>query len=93
MPVEVSFYATLRQIVGTKNVTFDLADGVTVRELLKVAGERYPGLDAVMWNPDGSLSDFVKVFIDGREIRHLDMLETRVPALAQVDVFPPVAGG
>ncbi len=91
--VDVSFYATLRQIVGTKHVAFDLGYNATARHLLESAGERFPELKALIWQPDGSLSDYVKVFVDGREIRHLQGLDTPIPPAAVVDIFPPAAGG
>ena len=91
--MKVSFYATFRQMVGTKTVDLELNGNATVAGLLNEAERRYPNLQKVFWNPDGSLSDYVKVFIDGREIRHLEMLDTPVRDDAIVDIFPPVAGG
>jgi molybdopterin synthase sulfur carrier subunit len=91
--VQANFYATLRPIVGGKTVEFDLAEGANVEVLLRAAGERFPKLVELTWNDDGTLRDFLKVFVDGREIRNLQMLATPVPADAVVDIFPPVAGG
>ena len=91
--MDVCFYATLRQIVGGKRVAFDLTGEVTVKDVIRAAEERFPALTPLLWAPDGSLSNYIKVFVDGREMRHLQGLETAVPADAQLDVFPPAAGG
>jgi len=91
--MEVGFYAMLRQAVGTKRVAFDLAPEATVRDLLDAVGGRFPLLKPLMWEPGGGLSDYIKVFVDGREMRHLQGLGTPVPPTAQVDIFPPAAGG
>ena len=91
--MDVAFYATLRDIVGAKHIQFDLPAGATVHELLDLAAERYPKLKTLIWQPDGRLSDYVKVFVDGRESRHLQGLETRLAADATIDIFPPAAGG
>ena len=91
--MDVSFYATLRGIVGTKKVVFDLPEAATVQTLLNAVGERYPAIKELIWNADGSLSDYIKVFVDGRESRHLQGLETPVSPTATVDIFPPAAGG
>jgi sulfur-carrier protein len=91
--VEVSFYATLRQVVGARHVQFELPAGATVHALLDEAGDRFPGLKALIWEPDGRLSDYIKVFVDGRESRHLQGLDTPLGADATVDIFPPAAGG
>jgi molybdopterin synthase sulfur carrier subunit len=91
--VDVRFYATLRQIVGGKAVRFDLTAGATVNDLLRSAVGRFPDLKPLIWEADGVLSDYIKVFVNGREIRHLQLLDTPVPAGAEVDIFPPSAGG
>ena len=31
--------------------------------------------------------------LNGRDIRHLDGLETQIPPNSDMDIFPPVAGG
>ena len=76
--MDVSFYATLRDITGTKRISFDLPESATVRTLLDAIGDAYPAIAALIWQPDGSLSDYIKVFVDGRESRHLQGLETPV---------------
>lgn len=91
--MDVNFYATLRPIVGGKRVTFDLPGGATVRDLLRCAEARYPALTPLLWQPDGTLGDYIRVFVDGREIRYLQGLDTPVPSEGLVDIFPPVAGG
>lgn len=91
--MQANFYATLRPIVGGKTVTFDLNGEGTVRSLLTAATERFPELHSLTWNEDGTLRDFLKIFVNGREIRYLQMLDTPVPTDAVVDIFPPVAGG
>jgi molybdopterin synthase sulfur carrier subunit len=91
--VKANFYATLRPIVGGKTVEFDLPAGADVETLLRIAGERFPKLVELTWNEDGTLRDFLKVFVNGREIRHLQMLATRLSNDAELDIFPPVAGG
>ncbi len=91
--MDVRFYATLRTAVGGKVVQFDLPERATARTLLDAAGERFAALKPLIWDSDGSLSDHIKVFVDGREIQHLQMLDTPIPRDAEVDIFPPSAGG
>jgi molybdopterin synthase sulfur carrier subunit len=91
--VDVCFYATLRPIVGGKRVSFDLAPGTTVAVLLRKASDRFPELGPLIWEPGGAFRDFLKVFVDGREARYLQGLDTVIASTAEVDIFPPVAGG
>ncbi len=89
----VNFYATLRPLAGGKTVNFDLGEGATVRDLLRAVSERFPAIGELIWTEAGELGDYIKVFVDGREIRHLQVLETPVRPGAEVDIFPPAAGG
>ena len=91
--MEVCFYATLREIVGGKRVAFEFPEGSTTLDVLRAAEARFPALSPLIWAKDGSLSDYIKVFVDGREMRHLQGLATPVPRDAQLDIFPPAAGG
>lgn len=91
--MNVRFYATLRPLVGGKAVDLCLPPGATVRDLLESATARFPKLAPIVWTEERNLSEFVKVFLNGRDIRHLALLETPVPQDAEIDIFPPVAGG
>jgi molybdopterin synthase sulfur carrier subunit len=93
LPVDIRFYATLRPIVGGKMISLDLPNGSTARDVLVTVGKRYPEIDRLIWDANGGLGDYIKVFVDGREIRYLQNLDTVVPPNAEVDVFPPAAGG
>jgi len=92
--VKVSFYATLRDLVGTRSVEFSVDDPTTVRNLVAAMVERFPALRPVLLEPGGELSRSVHVFVNGRGAGFLpDGLETRVSAADTIDVFPAVAGG
>ena len=92
--MNVSFYATIRAIVGAKTLEVDLEDGSSVQDLLDRLIERCPTLEEKLLDPDGKLSRSVQVFVDGRSASHLpDGLETKLRANQAVDIFPAVAGG
>lgn len=91
--MRVNFYATLRPLAGGKAVDFDLPPGATAGDLLRAVSARFPAIGDLLWTPAGDLGDYIKVFVDGREIRHLQSLDTPVPPSAEVDIFPPAAGG
>ena len=92
--MHVNFYATLRQITGRKAVEFDLAPGVTVRELLGAVIEKFPGMEGELFDGNGALFGHVHVFVNGRDAPYLEKaLDTVLKEDDTVDVFPAVAGG
>jgi MoaD family protein len=92
--VKVSFYATMRPIVGGKTVDIPLPEGATVRKLVEAIIEKFPQLGRMFLDDAGELSPRVHVFVNGRGAPYLrERLDTPLAATDQVDVFPPVAGG
>jgi molybdopterin converting factor small subunit len=68
------------------------AAGATVGEVLDDLFTRYPALrDRVA--PDGALSSFVNVYVNGRDVRYGGGLATPVGAEDQVILLPAMAGG
>ncbi|MGE4652106.1 MAG: ubiquitin-like small modifier protein 1 [Myxococcota bacterium] len=91
--MRISFYATLRPIVGQRSVELPLHEGASVRELVDTLATRWPGLSEHLFDEAGGLSRRVNVFVEGRNIRWLEGLETPLHGWQAVDIFPPVAGG
>jgi MoaD family protein len=92
--MRVKVYATLRPIVGDRQVELPISDGATVRELVAMMVERWPGLAEMMLDAHGELSRRVHVFVDGRSARHLpEGSDTKLFSSNEIDVFPAIAGG
>ena len=45
--MDVNFFATLRDVAGARTLSFDLPEGVTVKELLDAVLERFPETGAL----------------------------------------------
>ena len=91
--MNVSLYATLRQIAGTKAVELPVQADQTVGDVLHALVKRYPSLKEAIWYEDGSLAGHVAVILNGRDIRHLEGVDSRINESDQLAVFPPVGGG
>jgi molybdopterin synthase sulfur carrier subunit len=91
---QVRLYATLRRRTGGEGaVEVPWSPGDTIGEVMGELVRRRPGLDGHILDSGGAVLPHVSVFLDGRDIRHLDGLETRVDRDTDISVFPPVAGG
>ncbi|MBK9943794.1 MAG: MoaD/ThiS family protein [Kouleothrix sp.] len=92
--MQINFYATLRQIVGGRTVTFDMEPGITVRELIDGVVTRFPPLRVQLLDNNGNLYSHVHVFINGRDAPYLpNSVETTIAPGDTIDIFPATAGG
>ncbi len=87
---QVRIPPVLRETVGGER---DLeASGTTVTEVLDDLFDRYPALRERV-TADGTLSEFVNVYVNGRDVRYGDGLATTVGPNDQVILLPAMAGG
>jgi molybdopterin synthase sulfur carrier subunit len=92
--VQVSFFASLRSIVGGRDFDVSLPAGATVRDLAEELVRRWPGLREHLFTDDGTLSRRVAIYVDGRNVRWLP--DGDATALSEGDcvaLIPPAAGG
>lgn len=95
MPMmRVNFYATLRDLVGGSSLHVDLVPGTTAQGLIDLVVSDHPSLRTELLDEGGKLHDYLKMFINGREVVYLEKQFQHVLAPTDiVDVFPPVGGG
>ena len=55
--------------------------------------EQHPGLREQVFTADGSLNRFVNVYVNGRDVRYEQELETPVSPTDTVVLLPAMAGG
>jgi sulfur-carrier protein len=68
------------------------ASGSTVAQVLDDLFGQYPALQARV-TEDGSLSKFVNVYVNDRDVRYREGLETQVGPDDTVILLPAMAGG
>lgn len=91
--MQVAVYAALRLETGTKHVEVTAPPAATVRDLLVDLTVRYPGLSKYVWAADGGYRNFLKIFVNGADIRSRQGIETLVMPADRIDIFTPVSGG
>ena len=92
--MKVKFFATLRRVVGGKEVNFDAPPGVTVQQLIGLMIAQFPDLRQEMLDEEGRLYQHVHIFINGRDANFLASgLDTPIAADDEIGVFPAVGGG
>jgi molybdopterin synthase sulfur carrier subunit len=92
--MRVSFYATLRKVVGQKTVDIELPEDPRLQDLLDEVLASYPALRNDLLDEAGELSRHVHLFVDGRSSKYLsEGMGTPIDASQTIEFFPAVAGG
>jgi molybdopterin synthase sulfur carrier subunit len=65
----------------------------TVGEALSQLDVRYPGIGERLLDDSGQIRRFVNVFVNGRNVREADGLETVLAPGDEVGIIPAMAGG
>lgn len=92
MRLELRFFATFREVVGTKTIEREYADGMAVGDVLRVLEDEFDGLEGELIE-DGDLKRHINVLKNGREVLHIEGVETDLGDGDTLSIFPPVAGG
>ena len=92
MELELRFFATFRAAVGQKTIHREYPDGSTVGEVLLSLEEEFEGLGGELVEA-GEIRDQLSVLKNGREVLHMEGIETVMEDGDRLSVFPPVAGG
>ena len=89
MALELRFFATFREAVGQKTLEREYPEETTVGDVLTDLTEEYE-MDLF---EDGDLRPQLSIMKNGKDVVHLDGLDTRLDDGDTLSVFPPVAGG
>ncbi|WP_224448806.1 ubiquitin-like small modifier protein 1 [Haloprofundus salilacus] len=92
MRLELRFFATFREAVGQKTIEREYDDNLAVGDVLSALETEFDGLDGQLLE-DGDLRPQINVLKNGREVLHMEGIETTMEDGDTLSVFPPVAGG
>jgi len=67
--------------------------GSSVGEVLDALDAAHPGIGERLRDESGQLRRFVNVFVNGRNVRDADGVDTRLSAGDEVGIIPAMAGG
>ncbi len=81
----------LHETTGNRRVV--RASGSTVRSLIDALDSDYPGIKFHLCYETGELRSFINLFLNGKNIRYLQALDTPIHENATIHILPSVAGG
>lgn len=78
------------QVNGHKEVD---ASGSTVGEVMNDLVSRYPQMGEQLLTADGGLHRFVNIYLNGQDVRYMELLATPVSERDALIILPAMAGG
>ena len=91
MSVKVKIPTPLRNLTNEQDL-IEL-DASSVREVIDVLENDFPGVKARICEEDGSIRRFVNVYVNGEDVRFLSELDTAIADNDEISIVPAVAGG
>lgn len=93
MEIEFVCYGTIRDAVGEKSMTRDVAAGSTVGGALSALADENDDLGPLLFNSEGELRPNVNVLVDEENVRLGSGLDTALSAGDTVALAPGLSGG
>jgi molybdopterin synthase sulfur carrier subunit len=90
----VKFFGPFKELVGKRWMAVEVPQGISILEFIREMEEKSnPRLVEEIISHEGDLRPNVVILINGRNIVHLDYLNTKLKDRDTVAFFPPVGGG
>jgi MoaD family protein len=89
--VGITFYGALARVAKEKTVEVDVS---VLKEVLDMLAEKYgePFKDRI-YDEKGKVRRFINIYVNGKDIRFLNHLNTRLKENDMVSIIPAVGGG
>lgn len=79
--------------VQQSDMALNVAEKTTIADLLVLIEQRNPGFTQAVTAEDGSISRQFVLFVNGRNIYHMDGMNTELSPDDVVNMIPAIAGG
>jgi molybdopterin synthase sulfur carrier subunit len=90
--VKIKFLARFKDITGEKELEINY-DG-EISTLIEILTEKYDkGFKDALFNENGELREYMKILINGEDVRNIDGLKTIVTENDEIVIFQTIAGG
>lgn len=89
--VTIHIPTPLRSAVGDQAQA--TVEGTTAGEALRSLAQQHPDLQSNLYTQDGTLRQFVNIYLNDEDIRYLDGEDTELNAGDELSIVPSIAGG
>jgi len=90
--ITVKLFGEFRAALGIERLDLDLRDRASCDEALRCLAEQKPALRDLLFAGE-TLRDHLHVFVNGRNVAHLQGMATPLSPGDALTFFPPISGG
>jgi len=91
--MQVKVYATLRDLLGRRELDVEANEGDTVRDVLRRLASNYPPLASKLWDHEEKLTGQVTILVNGRLLPFVGGPDAAIHPGDDLKLFPPIGGG
>lgn len=92
--IKTSFFSLLVDIVGKEEIPLSFDSPLTIREILvQLSSMIGKNFEENIFSSRGTLSKYIILGINGKDIRRLDGLDTMIKDGDEISFLPAIAGG
>lgn len=91
---KIFFFSLLTDITNIDDLSISINDDSTIRTLLELLSNKFGNkFDEIVFDTSSNLSKYLLISINGKDIRSLDGLDTKIKADDEISFIPAIAGG
>ncbi|MFW9824117.1 MAG: MoaD/ThiS family protein [Candidatus Thorarchaeota archaeon] len=92
--IKIVFLSLLTDITNVEELSLPIEDGVNIRTILEKLTAKFGSkFEEIIFKSSIDLSKYVIITINGKDIRTLDGLNTKVQINDEISFIPAIAGG
>ncbi|HBT51857.1 MAG TPA: molybdopterin synthase sulfur carrier subunit [Petrotoga sp.] len=91
--MKIKFFSLIKFDLNKDEVDYQLSGSKSVKEIIKLLDQEFANYFNRKLLKDGELKSGTIILLNGRNIRHLQGLDTLVENKDEITIFPPSGGG
>jgi molybdopterin synthase sulfur carrier subunit len=91
--LKIKFFSLIKLDLKKDEVDYQLSESKSIKEIMKLLDQEFDNYFNRKLLENGKLKSGAIILLNGRNIRHLQGLDTLVENKDEITIFPPSGGG